>query len=208
MFNKSSLLDELDNTTSHPLVSDLVPDIGESLTMAIVRIYAEKSYTSIPTSTYIRELLVDQIKLWLKHDNLLFQLEGDQRSFKQGFLEIIREDPAYQDIIPNSRSRQNIRTLSDDTNLEINKYLTNKLESTVELIPLDAMMLAMASGMHCMIYEQSTADDVVDTKLLYSHFDKSEEYLHHLWIFLYDKDNGKFLIRNNNATAAIDNADI
>jgi hypothetical protein len=212
MFNNSTLLSQLHIPTSHPLVSGLATEEGESLIVAISRIYSEESSTANSTSEYLRESLVQHIRNWLAQDNLLFQVQGDQRPFTAVFLETIRQDPAYKDLVPNSRANQGVWTLSENPKREIDMYLNNKLEPPdVELIPLDAMMLAIASGMHCLVYEQATIDDVLQTNLKYSHFDKSEEYAHHLWIFLYDKDNGKFLIRNNTvteATAIIENADI
>ena len=203
MYNDALKFDTvLESTPVHVLVDDIEILHGNSLIASIHQIYTERSYSGdLPTSMYIRKILVDNLRRKLEEPNLLFQLDGLYRLslFKETFIKAMRDDEEYKLLMPMGRFRQEKTTIHDDVDTEIRQYLDNKLLVGVELTPIDAIQLAMITGMHSAVYYVDGIEDLESATREFYHYyvDHVEEnILHHLWIFLYDTTSKKFLIRN------------
>ena len=159
---------------------------GNSLLKAVTNLSKiEFPNETIPTYEDMRSLLVAELHKLVNFTNGILYFETSDNNditFKNKFIELMREDPEYALAIPPKRTQSGKITLHDDPQEEIKLYINNKLNCDVELTKLDAIRLGICFDMNVIVLECTDEGDDKHSNYYHMFPDKDN---HKTWIFLH-----------------------
>jgi hypothetical protein len=167
---------------------------GTSLLSKLHQIFRFNRYAGeIPLFEELRRRLVMEYRDKLAKENLFFQSANDTLTFKQGFINNMKEDPEYTNMFTGKELK---RLQTHDSVLlniseDIEKYLQNKLQPDVELTELDAVQFAIMFTKDVIMYRRSPHGD--NTVYVHDNLRHVHNCRCDAWAFTYDVDNHVFI---------------
>jgi len=176
---------------------------GNSLFLAIREIITTKNLPiDVPTDSDMRILLTSELRRWLNDENpVYFQKSTNEDLFKDAFIHLMRQDHEYQRLLTNAHRRRGDTVIRPNIDDEIDAYLDNKENDSVELSLLDAIQLCQNFKANVVILETEGLINGLGAFNYtgFSHIKDvpnviTPEFLSSIWILLYNKQTMKFFL--------------